>query len=193
MSEQREMNEHEKELELLYKQMDEVEKKMVALKQRWGAGDVQDYTLQGPEGPVKLSQAFGDHEFMVLVHNMGASCPYCTLWADGFRSIWQFVEKGVPGGKTRAAFVLTSPDAPEKQKAVGDKRGWDFRMLSVQGTTLAHDLGFADGKGNYGPGVSILKREGGKITRVARDYFGPGDKYNAVFSFFQLMPGSPSH
>lgn len=70
------------------------------------------------------------------------------------------------------------------------KRGWKFRMLSQKGTTLAKDLGY-EKDGYVLPGVSILKKEGGKLTRVARDFFGPGDKFNAVFSFFALMPGSP--
>jgi peroxiredoxin len=184
------MPDYETQLEALHQQMADLEKKITTLKQSWGAAAVTDYTLSGPGGPVKLSQAFGDHEYMVLIHNMGHQCPYCTLWADGFRSIWEFVEKGVPGGETRAAFVLVSPDAPEKQAEVAGKRGWKFRMLSQKGTTLAKDLGY-EKDGHLLPGVSILKREDGKIRRVARDFFGPGDKYNAVFSFFQLFPGSP--
>jgi predicted dithiol-disulfide oxidoreductase (DUF899 family) len=180
----------EKQIEALQHQIEAQERQLVALKQKWGACDVQDYTLTGPEGPVKLGAAFGDHEYMVLIHNMGHQCPYCTLWADGFRSIAEFVEKGVPGGETRAAFVLVSPDAPAKQQEVAAKRGWRFRMLSQKGTSLAKDLGY-EKDGHVLPGVSILKKAGGKITRVARDYFGPGDKFNSVFSFFQLMPGSP--
>jgi peroxiredoxin len=183
----------EEQVQDLQKQIWESEKKLAALKQEWGKADVQDYELQSPNGPVKLSEAFGDHDTMVLVHNMGHSCPYCTLWAEGFNTLYKYIEDGVPGGETKAAFVVVSPDAPDKQKEGADKRGWKFRMLSQQGTTLAKDLGYQDAKGSVWPGVSILKRGGDKITRVARDYFGPGDKYNSVFSFFQLMPGSPTH
>lgn len=181
--------EYEKQLEALYHEQLALDKKFAQLKREWGAAEVQDYTLQGADGPVKLSEAFGDHEFLVLIHNMGASCPYCTLWADGFRSNFEAIEKGVPGVNKKAAFVLTSPDAPDKQQEVAAKRGWNFRMLSIKGTTLAQDLGYADDKGNYGPGCSVLQRKDGKITRVARDFFGPGDKYNPVFSFFELIPG----
>jgi peroxiredoxin len=97
----------------------------------------------------------------------------------------------VPGGETRAAFVLVSPDAPARQQEVAAKRGWKFRMLSQKGTSLAKDLGY-ERDGHVLPGVSILKKEGSTITRVARDYFGPGDRFNAVFSFFELMPDSPT-
>lgn len=183
----------EKELEEVNKQIVELQKKQTELKQRWGAGEVQDYELQSLDGPVKLSAAFGDRELMVLVHNMGKQCPYCTLWADGFRSLHKYIEDGVPGGETKAAFVVVSPDDPQTQKDYADSRDWKFRMLSAKDTSLFKDLGYADDKNNPWPGVSILKREGDKLTRVARDFFGPGDDYNAVFSFFRLMPGSPSH
>lgn len=180
-----------KELEALHLQMSELRKKEVELKQKWGACEVADYELQGPEGAVKLSEAFGVHELMVLVHNMGRQCPYCTLWADGFKSLYEYIEKGVPGGKTRAAFLVVSPDAPGVQQEYAGSRGWGFRMLSARDTSLFKDLGYADDQGNPWPGVSILKKEGGKLKRVARDFFGPGDDYNSVFSFFRLMPGSP--
>jgi predicted dithiol-disulfide oxidoreductase (DUF899 family) len=181
----------EKQIDALQQQIDESQKQLVELKQKWGEGDVQDYTLQGPDGPVKLSAAFGGHSLMVLVHNMGTKCPYCTLWADGFKSIYPYIEGGVPGGETKAAFIVVSPDEPKKQQEYAKARGWGFRMLSAKGTSLFKDLGYADEKNNPWPGVSILKKEGDKITRVARDFFGPGDRFNSVFSFFQLMPGSP--
>ena len=46
--------------------------------------EVMDYTLATRDGPVRLSQLFGDKASLFVIHNMGASCPYCTLWADGF-------------------------------------------------------------------------------------------------------------
>jgi predicted dithiol-disulfide oxidoreductase (DUF899 family) len=181
----------EAELKAVSEQIRELEKREVELKRQLGAGEVKDYELHGPDGRVRLSQAFGAHELMVLVHNMGKQCSYCTLWADGFKSLYEYIEKGVPHGKTRAAFVVVSPNEPEVQQAFAKSRGWGFRMLSTRGTDLFKDMGFGDEDGNPWPGVSILKKEGDRITRVAKDFFGPGDKYNSVFSFLQLMPGSP--
>jgi predicted dithiol-disulfide oxidoreductase (DUF899 family) len=182
----------EKELEELSGQIRELQKKEIALKQKWGACDVLDYELQSVDGPVKLSEAFGDKSLMVLVHNMGKQCPYCTLWADGFSSIAHHVEEGVPGGETRAAFIVVSPDDPQTQKEYAESRGWKFRMLSAKDSSLTMDLGYQEPeKGYYLPGMSILKKEGDKITRVARDFFGPGDNYNFIFRMFELMPGSP--
>ena len=39
---------------------------------------------------------------LIVIHNMGASCPYCTLWADGFNGIYDHLAD-------RAAFVALQP------------------------------------------------------------------------------------
>lgn len=143
-------------------------------------------------GEHQLSSLFGEHSQMILIHNMGKSCPYCTIWADGLNGIWKYITDGVPGGETKTAFILASPDTPDEQKAFAAERGWTLPMYSINGTTLGKDLDMQDDKGNHWPGVSILKKEGDKITRVSRDWFGPGDKFSPVFSFLQLMPGSPT-
>lgn len=61
----------EEQIETLAGQIEAKEKELISLKQQWGACEVKDYTLQGPDGAVNLSAAFGDHQFMVLIHNMG--------------------------------------------------------------------------------------------------------------------------
>jgi predicted dithiol-disulfide oxidoreductase (DUF899 family) len=60
-------------------------------------------------GSVQLSDLFGEHEDLIVIHNMGVSCPYCTLWADGFNGLIRHLED-------RAAFVMVSPDPPDIQK-----------------------------------------------------------------------------
>lgn len=44
---------------------------------------VVDYTFQTLNGPVRLKDLFGDKNDLIVIHNMGASCRYCTLRADG--------------------------------------------------------------------------------------------------------------
>ena len=182
----------EKEIDEIRDQIAALQKKSTVLKQKWGAQEVSDYELTARDGSkVKLSAAFGDHDSMILVHNMGKECPYCTLWADGFKDLFRYIVNGVPGGDTKAAFLMVSPDTPEEQKAYAESRGWEFEMLSTKGTSLFEDLGYIV-DGNIWPGFSVLKRQGDKITRIARDFFGPGDDYCSVFSFFRLLPGAPS-
>ncbi|MEP0813937.1 MAG: DUF899 family protein [bacterium] len=143
---------------------------------------VQDYALTDRNGKkVRLSKLFGKHDKLALVHNMGRQCPYCTMWADGFNSLYHYVER-------RAAFVVVSPDPPEIQKAFAEKRGWKFKMLSAHGTTLFKDLGF-EFEGKPWPGLSTLyKGKDGGIMRHAFKYFGPGDGFCSVWSFYEMLP-----
>src|SRR5262249_45707772 len=67
---------------------------------------VKDYTFQSAGGgSVRLSELFGDKADLFVIHNMGQSCPYCTLWADGFNGAYAHLSN-------RAALVLSSPDSP---------------------------------------------------------------------------------
>ena len=144
---------------------------------------VADYALARADGStVKLSALFGNKSRLVLIHNMGKSCPYCTMWADGFNALWKNVAE-------KAAFALVNNDAPADQASVAAARGWSFPMASARGTSLFADLGFADAKGGWYPGVTTLvRKKNGAIERYAGAPFGPGDKFNSVFSFLELLP-----
>ena len=173
----------EKKLKKLNEDISSARKKMVKLLSKQAKMDVQDYTLKDKSGSdIKLSQLFEDKKDLVLVHNMGKSCPYCTLWADGFSGVSYFIEK-------KNAFALVSPDEPEVHKEFAESRGWKFPSYSAAGSTFIKDMGYVTDEGSYWPGVSVFhKDDEGKITRVAKDYFGPGDFYSAPWHFFELVP-----
>lgn len=141
---------------------------------------VPDYEFAGPDGKVRLSALFGDKDTLLVVHNMGTGCPYCTLWADGFNGVYDHL-------RNRAAFVVSSPDDPAKQREFAGSRHWKFPMVSHQGTTFAADMGYRRANG-FSAGVSVFKREGGKLLRVADTAFSPGDDFCSVWHFFDLIP-----
>lgn len=147
---------------------------------------VKDYHLQDQKGrKIKFSSLFGKKEDLILIHNMGKGCTYCTMWADGFNGV-------VPHLEDRAAFAVVSPDSPEVQKKFYNSRKWKFRMYSSKGSSFAKDMGFETAKGEPQPGVSVFyKNRTGEISRVAKDYFGPGDPYCGVWHLFDLLPGGP--
>jgi predicted dithiol-disulfide oxidoreductase (DUF899 family) len=142
--------------------------------------EVRDYEFATAGGAVRLSQLFGAKDDLFVIHNMGASCPYCTMWADGFNGV-------LPHLENRAAFVLSSPDAPATQDKFKASRGWRFRMVSHQGTSFAADMGYRRDDG-FLPGVSVFKREKGNILRVSDTGFGPGDDFCPVWHFLDLLP-----
>ncbi len=145
---------------------------------------VDDYELSNSEGSMRLSELFGQQDTLFVVHNMGTSCSYCTLWADGLNGVLGHLEN-------RAAFVLSSPDSPRVQQEFARKRGWNFQMISHQGTNFAADMGYANDDG-FHPGVSVFRRDGENIIRVSDTAFGPGDDFCLVWHLFDLIPEGPN-
>ncbi len=144
---------------------------------------IDDYLFSIPGGrTVKLSRLFGKKEYLVLVHNMGKACSYCTMWADGYNGIFKYIEK-------KAGFAVVSPDSPAVQQKFAGQRKWNFKMYSAQGTTFNRDLGFENDQGRPLPGVSTFRKTSdGNIELLAQASFGPGDNYCAVFHFYDLLP-----
>ncbi len=168
---------------------EKAKQRLVELRRQAPPESVADYELTGPDGGVKLSAMFGEKSDLILIHNMGSGCPYCTMWADGFNGALQHLE-------SRAAFVVVSPDDPGIQQNLARKRGWQFRMFSAAGTTFIEDMGFGSEEEHFDshamPGVSAFhKNEDGSIVRVSQDFFGPGDLYCGVWHLFELLPDGP--
>jgi predicted dithiol-disulfide oxidoreductase (DUF899 family) len=188
------MNEDtQKRLVELWDQLQQTAGEMSKLLVEQGTMDiVPDYDFTALDGsPVKLSSMFDGHATLVLVHNMGFHCPYCTLWADGLNGIWRHLESGEYGQQAR--FVLVSEDTPEEQRAGREKRGWTFDMFSARDTDFTREMGFKvtqDGEDYLQPGMSVFERHSdGRISRHASTFFGPGDLYCSLFHIFNLLPG----
>ena len=133
-------------------QLQDIKRQLAELRRTRPREEVGDYTLKDADGrDAPLASLFGTHSRLILVHNMGRDCAHCTMWADGFVGL-------VPHLASRAAFVVTSPDAPEAQKEFAQARGWNFPMCSAKGTSFVSDMGFDDEKQGLMPGVSIFAR-----------------------------------
>ena len=168
------------EVERLEQEIAERSERLAEPKRQLPPTPVSDYTLTGPDGPVKLSQLFGQGRDLIVIHNMGKGCRYCTLWADGWNGI-------LPHLENRAAFVVVTPDSPETQAQIAGSRGWNFRMISTHGSSFTEDMGFKSEKG-WLPGVSTFHRNNdGGIVRVARAGFGPFDSFCSAWHLFGLL------
>jgi predicted dithiol-disulfide oxidoreductase (DUF899 family) len=152
---------------------------MRAFQQSIEPEEVEDYRFATTDGPVRLSELFGGKDYLFVIHNMGKTCPACTMWADGFNGVLAHLED-------RAAFVVSSPDDPETQRAFRAERGWRFRMVSHRGTSFAADMGYRSERG-WLPGVSVFRRDG-RIVRVSDTPFDQGDDFCAVWHLFDLIP-----
>ncbi len=169
-------------IEELQKEMEEKRKQLQALRNELEPEPISDYALKDREGrTVLLSSLFDEKNELLVIHNMGKRCSYCTLWADGFNGFSLPLADRMP-------FVVISPDAPEVQQAFAASRGWKFNMASAAGSTFIKDLGFEPEPGKYYPGASALVKKDGQIYRSGKDYFGPGDAYCSVWHLFDLFP-----
>jgi len=171
------------EIEAISAQLMELKEKLNQLRAEAPPEKVEDFTFETPSGPVKLSELFGDQSELLLIHNMGASCNYCTLWADGFSGYLRHFRE-------RAAFVLVSPDTPENQAKLAAARDWKFRMVQDASRDFSTAMGYWSEKDGWWPGVSAFHKDAeGTIWRTGKDVFGPGDDYCMVWPAFSLLKG----
>ena len=164
-------------------EVQEIKRRIAELRRARPVEDVKDYSFAHWSGAsVPIADLFETKDTLLIVHNMGISCSYCTMWADGLNGLF-------PHLSDRTAFVLISPDEPAAQKVFAEARGWRFPVYSASRTSFIEDMGFFHKTEGLMPGVSALQKTRGKIVRVARAEFGPGDDFCATWHLFDLLPG----
>ena len=151
--------------------------------------EVDDYEFSTLTGTVSLSELFGPKDALIMIHNMGARCTYCTLWADGFNGLVDHLDN-------RTAFVVSSPDEPAAQQKFAATRGWRFRMVSHIDPSFAQTMGYYDAAtedqgGPWHPGISVFKKSSDRIVRVSDAPLGPGDLFCAAWHLFDMLPEGP--
>lgn len=173
----------QQEITALERQLCEIKSRLAELRRAAGAQPFPDHELLTWDGRrARLSELFAGRDDLIVVHNMGRRCAYCTLWADGFNGILDHLE-------SRAAFVVVSEDPVETQRELAAGRGWRFRMASAAGTSFSRDAGFVDEDGLM-PGVSTFcKGPAGELLRAGRAEFGPGDDFCSAWHLFDLLAG----
>jgi predicted dithiol-disulfide oxidoreductase (DUF899 family) len=163
----------------------ELRREMRALRAAVQPEEVCDYEFATIDGPRRLSSLFGAKRDLIMIHNMGVSCPNCTLWADGYNGIYDHV-------LARAAFVVSSPDPPEVQQAFAASRGWRFLMVSHHNTSFAADMGFRSESGGWLPGISVFRMTRDRIVRTAATPSDIGDDFCTLWHLFDLLPDGPA-
>ena len=169
-------------VEQLQRDIYEKKKQLSSLRQSVPEQLIQNYEFVSTnDQKVSLLDLFGAKNELFVIHNMGKSCSYCTMWADGFNGVYHHLID-------KASFVIASPDAPEVQANFAAERKWQFPMISVKESTFTEELGFQKGKYML-PGVSTFRKdEQGQIYLHAQAPFGPGDDYCVTWSLFDLLP-----
>ena len=166
------------EIEALSGQSYELTTKLHELQKAHRGSPVPNYTFATQHGNATLLDLFGDQKTLMLIHNMGQGCRWCTVWADGFNGFLPHLESAM-------AVVLVSKDAPEVQRRFANSRGWRFRVASHGGGDYIQAQSAQAGVSNM-PGVVLYERNGEVITRKNSAVFGPGDLYCSLWHLLAL-------
>ncbi|MCZ6618038.1 MAG: DUF899 family protein [Gammaproteobacteria bacterium] len=169
------MNEEIVELE---RQIFELTAKLHELHKSNSGEVVRNYVFDTQAGQTNLLELFGDHDHLLVIHNMGQACRYCTLWADGLNGF-------LPHLESTMAVVLLSKDSPDTQRTFANSRGWRFRLASHGGGDYARDQTVAERSANM-PGAVVYQRNGDEIVRKNAVVFGPGDLYCSIWNILAL-------
>ncbi len=115
---------------------------------------------------------------LLVIHNMGQGCRYCTLWADGFNGFLPHLESAM-------SVVLVSKDPPDVQRTFANSRNWRFRLASHGGGPYIQEQTVMDGDNNT-PGAVVYERDGDRIMRKNSAVFGPGDLYCSIWNLLGM-------
>jgi predicted dithiol-disulfide oxidoreductase (DUF899 family) len=139
---------------------------------------VANYRFTTLNGETSMLDLFGDQECLLMIHNMGQGCRYCTLWADGFNGLLPHLESAM-------AVALVSKDAPDVQRRFANSRGWRFHLASHGGGDYMTEQCASEDYGNM-PGVAVFERRGEVISRKNGTNFGPGDQFCSMWNLLGL-------
>lgn len=166
------------EVEKLEYEIMEKTQELTALRRKEADVEVPDYTFQTLSGDTSLSDLFASRDRLLVIHNMGQGCRYCTLWADGINGIIDHLENAM-------AVAMVSKDPPETQRCMALNRGWKFRLASHDGGSYMVEQCGLSGHVNF-PGAAVYERKKNKIVRRGRTSFGPGDLFSPMWHFLSL-------
>ena len=169
--------EREREVE---KKMAELRAELAALRHEHATPVTQEYRFRTVDGERSLAELFGRMDDLLVIHNMGSGCPYCTAYADGINGVLHHLER-------RTAVVLLSNDEPDAQKKFAAARGWRFDLVSASGTSFSDDFGFEPKPRDFWPGVIAFRKHGDSIHLAAKTFFDPGDDLCVVWPLFTLL------
>ena len=166
------------EIKRLEMEIYELGQKLNGLRKQAQGEEVPNYEFSSLEGPVTLKKLFAGKRELLVIHNMGQACRYCTLWADGINPFVEHLE-------TVLSVVLVSKDAPHIQRCFANSRNWRMRMASHGGGAYMVEQSVSP-EGKNAPGVSLYKLKGEKILLKNRTHFDPYDQFCSMWNFLSL-------
>lgn len=162
----------------------------------------EDYEFAGADGPIRLSELFGDCQQLIIYHFMygedwDEGCPSCSFWADNFNGI----EVHLKARDT--AFAAVSIADYGELAGYKTRMGWTFPWVSSAMSPFNEDMGVTldaspDGMPNYNfgtqvfgggeaPGISAFRKGDDGVIYLTYQTFSRGlDLMNGAYHFLDL-------
>jgi len=139
---------------------------------------IENFVLQQTAGPIKLSECFEGKSDLIVIHNMGIHCSYCTMWADGINGVQAHL-------RDRAGLILVSGDSAGLVGKTAGDRDWKFPVAANADSGFFVAMGMdPDDTGEPWPGMSTFHlNKGDEIEHIATESFGPFDLFSPVWHF----------
>jgi predicted dithiol-disulfide oxidoreductase (DUF899 family) len=160
------------------KDIHELNKKLTTLRAETPAKPVHNYKFRTLSGTTTLKDMFADKEQLMVIHNMGQGCRYCTLWGDGINPF-------LPHLENMMSVVLVSKDSPELQRIFANSRNWRFQMASHGGGSFMLEQSNSSHGDNFA-GISVFELRDSNIMLKNRSEFGPYDQFCSMWNLLSL-------
>jgi predicted dithiol-disulfide oxidoreductase (DUF899 family) len=132
-----------------------------------GGAVPEDYVFGGVEGPVRMSELFGDKDTLYLYNFMyrpgerglvlEGPCPACNSIIDAVDGTVRHLEQAI-------SFAVVAKVPIERFRAWGDERGWRFaRLVSSADNTYNRDYLAENENGMQRPVASVFTKRDGAI------------------------------
>lgn len=136
-----------------------------------GGEAAEDYRFQSPDGPVRLSELFGDKDTLVTYNFMYGvrrerPCPMCT-------SMLSALDGEMPDILQRVAFAVFATSPVERMTAFAEERGWrHLKLYSSAGNGFNHAYAGEEPEGDDNAAFNVFTRNDGKIRHFWGDEMG---------------------
>ena len=120
----------------------------------------QDYTFEGPDGTVRISQLFGDKDTLVVYSMMlgpqrERACPMCTAMLTS----WEGTARNL---RERVALAVTARSPIERLLDFKKERGW--QNLKIYSDTKGdYTRAYVSPEDGDAPGLTVFTRRDGKV------------------------------
>ncbi|NJN52983.1 MAG: DUF899 domain-containing protein [Gammaproteobacteria bacterium] len=144
---------------------------------------VDDYTLDGPNGPIELAEVFDGRTQLIVYHHMWFpgeewQCPGCTGFTSQFTRL-EFLDSY----DARFVIVTQGPiaDALDYRRRVGNQMEW----YSSANSSFGADMGAPSGGGFQ---INVFLRDGRTVYRTYNTQGRGTEQVGHMFGLLDLLP-----